>query len=135
MTPANIAATNTAMGNYFSINDILYTHPMNPLTPGAGTGATQDMRNYGMVLAAMSQYAQTIGMPISSGMVTVMKSLMIVLMVVFVFSISAFAQMGTGQGGGMMGGGWGWGMGYGWGFGIIIAILVIFGIVYMMKRK
>jgi ABC-type multidrug transport system permease subunit len=42
--------------------------------------------------------------------------------------------MGTGQGG-MMGGNWGWGMGYGWGFGIIIAILVIFGIVYMMKRK
>ena len=32
------------------------------------------MRNYGMVLAAMSQYAQTIGMPISSGMVTVMMN-------------------------------------------------------------
>ena len=58
---------------------------------------------------------------------------MIVLMVVFL-SDSAFAQMGTGQDG-MMGGGWGWGMGYGWGLGIIIAILVIFGIVYMMKRK
>ena len=56
MTPANIAAANTAMGNYFSLNDILYTRPMNPLTSGSGTGATQDMRNYGMVLAAMSQY-------------------------------------------------------------------------------
>ena len=64
-----------------------------------------------------------------------MKRLMIVLMVVFVFCISAFAQMGAGQHGGMTGGNWGWGMGYGWGFGIIIAILVIFGIVYMMKQK
>ena len=64
-----------------------------------------------------------------------MKKLMIILTVLFVFSISAFAQMGAGQGGGMMGGNWGWGMGYGWGFGIIIAILAIFGIVYMMKRK
>ncbi|MDP1989748.1 MAG: hypothetical protein Q8K00_01900 [Syntrophales bacterium] len=74
MTPANITAANTAMGNYFSVSDILYTSPMNPLTPGSGTGATQDMRNYGMVLAAMSQYAQTIGMPISSGMVTAMMN-------------------------------------------------------------
>jgi hypothetical protein len=74
MTPANITAANTATGNYFSVGDILYTHPMNPLTPGSGTGATQDMRNYGMVLAAMSKYAQTIGMPISSGMVTVMMN-------------------------------------------------------------
>jgi hypothetical protein len=74
MTPANITAANTAMGNYFSVSDILYTHPMNPLTPGSGTGATQDMRNYGMVLAAMSKYAQTIGMPISSGMITLMMN-------------------------------------------------------------
>lgn len=72
MTPANITAANTATGSYFSVSDILYTHPMNPLTTGSGTGATQDMRNYGMVLAAMSKYAQTIGMPISSGMVTAM---------------------------------------------------------------
>jgi len=60
---------------------------------------------------------------------------MIVLTVLFVFSISAFAQMSTGQGGGMMGGGWGWGMNSGWFFMIIIAILVIFGIVYMIKRR
>ncbi len=72
MTAANITAANAAMGNYFSISDILYTHPMNPLTTGSGTGATQDMRNYGIVLAAMSKYAQTIGMPFSSAMVTVM---------------------------------------------------------------
>jgi hypothetical protein len=74
MTPANITAANTAMGNYFSVRDILYTHPMNPLIPGSGTGATQDMRNYGIMLAAMSQYANTIGMPISSGMVTTMMN-------------------------------------------------------------
>ena len=74
MTPANITTANTAMGNYFSVSDILFTHPMNPLTPGSGTGATQDMRNYGMVIAAMSKYAQTIGMPISSGMVTAMMN-------------------------------------------------------------
>ena len=52
-----------------------------------------------------------------------------------VFSISAFAEMSTGRGGGMMGGGWGWGMSSGWPFMTIIAVLVIFGIVYMMKRK
>jgi hypothetical protein len=40
MTLANIAAANTAMGNYISVNDILYTHPMNPLTLGSGSGAT-----------------------------------------------------------------------------------------------
>jgi hypothetical protein len=74
MTPANIAAANTAMGNYFSVNDILYTHPMNPLAPGSGSGATQDMRNYGIMLAAMSQYANSIGMPFSSGIVTTMMN-------------------------------------------------------------
>jgi hypothetical protein len=64
-----------------------------------------------------------------------MKILMIILTVLFVFSISAFADMSTGQGGGMMGGGWMWGMNSGWFFMIIIAILVIFGIAYMMKRR
>ena len=64
-----------------------------------------------------------------------MKKLMIVLTALIVFSISAFAEMGTGQGGGMMGGGWGWGMNSGWLFMIILAILVIFGIVYMIKRR
>lgn len=74
MTPANITTANTAMGNYFSVNNILYTHPMNPLTPGSGSGATQEMRNYGITLAAMSQYANSIGMPFSSGMVTTMMN-------------------------------------------------------------
>jgi uncharacterized membrane protein len=64
-----------------------------------------------------------------------MKKVLIVLIALIVFGSSAFADMGTGQGGGMMGGGWGWGMNSGWFFMIIIAILVIFGIAYMIKRK
>ena len=64
-----------------------------------------------------------------------MKWLMIVSTVLVVFSVSAFAEMGTRQGGGMMGGGWMWGMNSGWFFMIIIAILVVFGIAYMMKRR
>jgi len=71
----------------------------------------------------------------STGKGAKMKKVMIVPAVLFVFPISAFAEMSTGQGGGMMGGGWGWGMNSGWFFMIIIAILVIFGIASMMKRK
>lgn len=72
MTAANMATANTAMGNYFSVSDIVHVQPMNPLTPGAGAGASQDARNYGMTLAAMSQYARTINMPVSSALVTAM---------------------------------------------------------------
>jgi hypothetical protein len=57
---------------YFGINDILTTHPMNPNVNGSGVSAIQDMRNYGMTIAAMSQYAKNTGMPHSSGMVTAM---------------------------------------------------------------
>ena len=69
-----------------------------------------------------------------------MKRVMVVLTVLYVFTVSAFAENSTGQGsgmmgGGVMGGGWGWGMSSGWFFMIIIAILVIFGIAYIMKRK
>ena len=68
-----------------------------------------------------------------------MKKIILSVLNLVLFASPIYAQMGTGQGGGMMGNGWGWGMGYGFGFGwvliIVIAILVIFGIVYMMKRK
>ena len=74
MTDANIAAANTAMGNYFSVTDIVHTQPMNPLVTGSGTGASQDAQNYGMTLAAMSKYAQTLGMSSSSAMVTAMMN-------------------------------------------------------------
>ncbi|HEX9136370.1 MAG TPA: hypothetical protein VF905_05440, partial [Nitrospirota bacterium] len=74
MTDANIAAANTEIGNYFMVSDILHTEPMNPLVPGSGTGATQDMRNYGMSIAAMTEYAKSIGMTSSSGIVTSMMN-------------------------------------------------------------
>ncbi len=74
MTDANIAAANTTMGNYFSVTDIVHTQPMNPLVTGSGTSASQDAQNYGMTLAAMSKYAQTLGMSSSSAMVTAMMN-------------------------------------------------------------
>jgi len=73
MTAANIATANDAVGSYFSVSDVLHTPPMDPLEPGSGVNATQDEMNYGMCIAAMSQYADTIGMTMSSsGIVTVM---------------------------------------------------------------
>ena len=74
MTDANIAAANTAMGNYFSVSDILHVAPMNPLVPGSGAGASPDARNYGMTLAAMSQYAKSLNMANTSALVTSMMS-------------------------------------------------------------
>jgi hypothetical protein len=74
LTEANIAAANTAVGNYFMVHDILHTTPINPLVPGSATGATQDMINYGMTMAAMSQYARGAGMSSSSGFVTAMMN-------------------------------------------------------------
>jgi hypothetical protein len=72
MTDANIQTANAAMGNYFSVSDILKVQPMNPLTTGSGTAASHDSRNYGMTLASMSQYAKTLTMSASSAMVTAM---------------------------------------------------------------
>ncbi len=103
MTAANITAANTAMGNYFMVNDILHTQPMNPLVTGSGTGASTDSQDYGMTVAAMLQYAQGIGLADPSAIVTammddasdgVMNGMM----------GSTQISMG-GMGGGMMGGG------------------------------
>jgi hypothetical protein len=74
MTDANIIAANTAVGNYFMVSDILQTQPMNPLISGSGTNATEDMKNYGITIAAMSQYAKNIGMTNSSGIITSMMN-------------------------------------------------------------
>jgi hypothetical protein len=74
MTDANIAAANAAMGNYFLVNDILHTQPMNPMLAGSGATASVDARNYGMALAAMSQYAQSLNMTVSSAFVTAMMT-------------------------------------------------------------
>lgn len=71
MTEASCASTNAGVGSYFMIGDVLGTLPMDPATIGSGTGATQDARNYGMSIAAMSEYAATMGMTgSSSGMMT-----------------------------------------------------------------
>ncbi len=74
MTDANIGSANSAIGSYFMVNDILHTQPMNPLVPGSGSATTQDAINYGMSLAAMSEYAKGIGMPVSSAFVTAMMN-------------------------------------------------------------
>jgi hypothetical protein len=70
MNETTVTEANSAVGQYFDVNDILHTPPMDPLVDGSGAGANQYMRNYGMIIAAMSQYANMVGMPHSSGMVT-----------------------------------------------------------------
>jgi hypothetical protein len=74
MTGANIMAANTSVGTYFMVSDILHTQPMNPLVSGASGTETQDMKNYGMAIAAMSQSAKDMGMTSSSSMVTAMMN-------------------------------------------------------------
>jgi hypothetical protein len=73
MTGANAAAANAAVGSYFGVGDVLMTPPMDPAVAGSGSGADQCRKNYGMSIAAMSQYAGTVGMTVSSsGMFTAM---------------------------------------------------------------
>lgn len=74
MTGTNIAAANTSVGNYFMVNDILHTQPMNPLVSGSSSTATQDMKNYGMTIAAMSQSAKDMEMTSSFSMVTALMN-------------------------------------------------------------
>ena len=70
MTDANISAANKALGDYFSVSDVLHVQPMSPLLAGAGASASPDARNYGMTLAAMSQYAKDLNLANSSAVVT-----------------------------------------------------------------
>ena len=70
MTDANIMTANAAIGSYFLVSDILRVAPMNPLVAGSGSTANQDTMNYGMAIAAMSEYARSLGMTTSSAMVT-----------------------------------------------------------------
>lgn len=85
------------------VSDILHTQPMNLLVTGSGTNATQDMKNYGASIAAMSQYAKNTGMAGSSGIITVMMQ--------DASNGVMNGKMGgtqittSGMGGGMMGGG------------------------------
>jgi len=103
MTDVNIAAANMAVGNYFMVSDILHTAPMNAAVSGSGGTATTDMKNYGITIAAMSQYANTISMTdpaalISSMMQDASDGIMNGMMG------GTSITMG-GMGGGMMGGG------------------------------
>jgi hypothetical protein len=104
MTGPNAGAANTAVGNYFMAGDILMTSPMDPAMTGSASGATQAQRNHGLSIAAMSEYAKTIGMTMSSsGMVTAMMK--------DASDGTMNGMMGStpvamgGMGGGMMGGG------------------------------
>lgn len=79
MSDANIAAANTAVGNYFDVTasnmgDILHTQPINLRITGAGTvtGVTQNMKDYGASIAAMSEYAKANTTAVSSTFVTAM---------------------------------------------------------------
>lgn len=73
MVDANITAANQALGNYFMVNDVLHAMPMDPATAGSGAQATDDQRNCGISIAAMSEYAKSAGLP-SSAFVTAMMS-------------------------------------------------------------
>jgi hypothetical protein len=72
MTQTNITTANNAMGQYFDVSDLLHTTPMNPDVNNSGAGANQDMKNYGMTIASICQYAKDIGIPNSSTIVTAM---------------------------------------------------------------
>jgi hypothetical protein len=52
MTEANITAANTAVGNFFMVNDILHTQPMNPLVSGSNRADTNEKLR--TTIAAMS---------------------------------------------------------------------------------
>ncbi|MCL5022427.1 MAG: hypothetical protein M1497_03510 [Nitrospirae bacterium] len=99
MTTTNIMSANNAIAQYFSVNDILSTPPMNPLLQNAGQGADQNMKNYGMTIAAMSQYADTMGMADSSNMVSAMMN-----DVADGHMDGMMGSTGIEMGGGMMGG-------------------------------
>lgn len=102
MTPGNIAAANAGVCSYFSVSDILHVMPMDPLVTGSGTGASLDMKNYGMAIAAMSEYAKTVGMTTSSsGMVTAMMDDASDGVMNGMMGSTAISMMGMG---GMMGG-------------------------------
>lgn len=105
MTTANVTAANAAVGNYFMVGDVLMTAPVDPAISGSGNGADQNRKNYGMSIAAMSQYANTVGMTASSsGMFTaMMKDAADGVMNGTMGSTSI--SMGGMSGGGMMGGG------------------------------
>lgn len=77
MTATNITTANMRVGAAYlgPGMDILMTRPIDPTVVGSANGASIDAKNYGMILAAMSQEAHQLGMTTSSsGMVTAMHN-------------------------------------------------------------
>jgi hypothetical protein len=72
MTPANITTANAGVGNYCTVSDILTVKPMDPTQLNSGNTATTDQADYGMCVAAMSQYAVDHAIPSSAEVVTAM---------------------------------------------------------------
>jgi len=77
MTATNISTANMRIGAAYmgSGMDIVMTHPIDPTVVGSANGASIDAKNYGMMLAAISQEAHQLGMTSSSSaMVTAMHN-------------------------------------------------------------
>jgi hypothetical protein len=68
MTMSNITMANSQIGtDYLGTGvDIVMTHPIDPTVSGSANGVSIDSKNYGMLLAAMSQEAHDLGMTQSS---------------------------------------------------------------------
>ena len=77
MTATNITTANARIGAAYlgAGANILMTHPIDPTVAGSANGASIDSKNYGMLLAAMSQEAKDLGMATSSSaMITAMMN-------------------------------------------------------------
>jgi hypothetical protein len=77
MSTTNITTANMRIGAAYlgAGMDILMTHPIDPTVVGSANGASIDAKNYGMMLAALSQEAHQLGMTTSSSaMVTAMHN-------------------------------------------------------------
>jgi len=77
MTATNITTANMRVGAAYMGPgmDILMTRPIDPTVVGSANGASIDAKNYGMILAAMSQEAHQLGMTTSSSaMLTAMHN-------------------------------------------------------------
>lgn len=68
MSASNITTANARVGAAYMGQgaDILMTPPIDPTVSGSANGASVDSKNYGMLLAAMSQEAHDLGMTTSS---------------------------------------------------------------------
>ena len=68
MTAANAMLANSHIGAAYvgPGADIVMMHPIDPTVAGSANGASIEAKNYGMILAAMSQSAHDLGMTTSS---------------------------------------------------------------------